>query len=154
MKKFLAVAVTAFAMAPAFAADVGVSINVPGIYGRVDIGGGDYGQPQVYNAQPVYIQRGPAEAPPVYLHVPVQQQRNWRRYCNQYGACGQPVYFVQDNWYRNVYTPRYREVQNHRNDGPGDRGRPGDDRGPRGDDHRGNDHRGDDHDNRGNGRGG
>lgn len=150
MKKFLAVAVTAFAIAPAFGADVGVSISVPGIYGRVDIGGGDYGQPQVYNAQPVYIQRGPQEAPPVYLHVPVRQQRNWRRYCNQYGACGQPVYFVQDNWYRNVYTPRYREVQRHRHDGPADRGRRDDDRGPRGDDHRGNDR---DHDHRGNGRG-
>ncbi len=142
MMKFLAVAVTVFTMAPAFGADVGVSISVPGIYGRVDIGGGDYGQPQVYNTQPVYIQRGPQEAPPIYLHVPVQQQRNWRRYCRQYGACGQPVYFVQDNWYRNVYTPRYREVHRHRHDGQGDRGRPGDDRGgPRGDDHRGDDHR-------------
>ncbi len=145
MKKTLAIAAMAFAMAPAFGADVGVSINVPGIFGRVDIGGGDYGPPQVYNAQPVYVQRGPGSPPPVYLYVPVDQQRHWRRYCGQYSACGEPVFFVQENWYRNVYTPRYREVQRRREGGPGDRGRPGDDRGPRGEERgpRGDEHRGD-----------
>ena len=26
-----------------------------------------------------------------------------------YGACGRPVYFVQENWYNDVYVPAYRE---------------------------------------------
>ncbi len=154
MKKLLILAALAVAAGPSVAADIGVSVNVPGLFGRVDIGGGDYGRPQIVNPQPVYIQRGPVEAQPVYLHVPAQEQRNWRRYCGRYDACGQPVYFVQENWYRNVYTPRYQEVQRRRHDGPG---RAGDDRG-RGDDRRGDDHRGDNRDrgpdNRGNGRGG
>ena len=45
---------------------------------------------------------------PIYLRVPPGHQRNWGRYCANYGACGQPVYFVQDNWYRDVYSPYYR----------------------------------------------
>ena len=33
---------------------------------------------------------------------------DWRKHCHRYNACGQPVYFVQDNWYNDVYVPRYR----------------------------------------------
>ena len=135
---------------PAWTADVGVSISVnePGLYGRIDLGG--YPPPQTLYAQPVYVKRGPAARPPVYLHVPPGHAKNWRRYCGRYDACNEPVYFVQDNWYRDVYRPRYREVHG------GDRGRgPGrrdDDR--RDDDRRGgNDRRDDDGPGRGNGNG-
>ena len=139
MKRLLCLAVLALTAASAHAADVGVSVNVgiPGVFGRIDIGG--YPQPQVLYPQPVYIQREPSRpAPqPIYLHVPPGHAKNWRKYCGQYGACGQPVYFVQDNWYRDVYTPRYQEV--HR-------------RGPDRRDERRDDRRDDRHDDRRDGR--
>jgi hypothetical protein len=132
-----AAAVFAVAVAaPAFA-DVGVSISVsqPGVYGRVDVG--QYPQPQLVVQQPVIIARPPrAEPPPppVYMWVPPAQRTHWSRYCGQYHACGAPVYFVQDGWYR----------EHVRRDDHHDRGRgPGGDHGPRGrghDDDRGHDH--------------
>ena len=141
---------------PAADAQVDLSIGVPGVYGRIDIGGGEP-PPQTIYRQPIVVDRGPRyEAAPLYLHVPPDHARNWRRYCRAYDACGRPVYFVRDDWYRNVYAPRYRE--SHRPDD-----RRGHDDGPRGDDHRGRDDHGhddrgrddhgrDDHGNHGNGR--
>jgi len=43
------------------------------------------------------------------LRVPPGHQKNWKRYCGRYEACGRPVYFVRDDWYNNVYAPQYRE---------------------------------------------
>jgi hypothetical protein len=118
MKHYLLAAVMAAASLPALAADVGVSISVgqPGFYGRLDIG--DFPQPVLMNPRPVVIQRGPVGVAqqPLYLHVPPGHARHWRRYCRQYNACGQPVYFVQDRWYNDVYVPRYRERHNARDD--------------------------------------
>ncbi|PZP26566.1 MAG: hypothetical protein DI603_23395 [Roseateles depolymerans] len=81
------------------AGDVGVSIafSQPGVYGRVDIG--QYPQPVLVAPQPVYIGR-PVVREPVYLWVPPEHRRDWRHHCQRYGACGAPVYFVQDGWYR------------------------------------------------------
>lgn len=94
----------------ALAADVAVSVNIgqPAVYGRIDIG--SFPQPQVVYAQPVIIAPAPVTVvqQPIYLHVPVVQARNWRAYCGRYNACRQPVYFVQDGWYDNVYVPAYR----------------------------------------------
>lgn len=95
---------------PAFAADVGVTLGFdqPGVYGRIDIGRAPappvllYPQPIVIAPSPVTVHRQP-----IYLHVPPGHARNWSRHCGRYQACGQPVYFVQDGWYRNVYTPAY-----------------------------------------------
>jgi hypothetical protein len=147
MKRLLGLAALALLAGPALAADVGLSVNIglPGAYGRVDIGG--YPQPQLLYPQPVYVQRDPSRAPPppIYLHVPPDHARHWRRHCAEYGACGQPVYFVQDNWYRDVYSPRYQEMQRRGPDGRDDRR--GEDRGPRGRDDRGDRH--DDRDGRG-----
>lgn len=91
---------------PAFAA-VSVSIGEPGFYGRINIGGGP--PPVLINPQPIIVAPGPVPYPgsPIYLRVPYEHQRNWARYCRNYNACGQPVYFVHDDWYRNVYAPRY-----------------------------------------------
>lgn len=115
--------------------DVGVSIGIsqPGIYGRVDIG--RFPQPQLIVQQPVIITRYASPPPPVYLWVPPGHQRNWRRHCGQYNACGTPVYFVQDRWYQDhVMRESRRPV-----------------RGDRYEQRRGGDH-GNDHDNgRGNG---
>ena len=94
------------AVPAAQATDVGVSIGFsqPGAYGRVDIG--RFPQPVLIAPQPVIIGR-PAYREPVYLWVPPEHRRDWRRHCYHYGACGAPVYFVQDNWYRqNVIVHR------------------------------------------------
>lgn len=87
------------AAGPAQATDVGVSIGFsqPGVYGRVDIG--RYPQPVLYAPQPVYVGRR-VYTEPVYLWAPAAHRRDWRHHCHRYGACGAPVYFVDDGWYR------------------------------------------------------
>ena len=45
---------------------------------------------------------------PVYLHVPPGHEKHWEKHCAAYGACGQPVLFVRDAWYNDVYVPAYR----------------------------------------------
>ena len=54
------------------------------------------------------------ERQPVYLYVPPIHQQQWGRYCGRYGACGQPVYFVRDEWVRERYAQAHPK---------GDRGR-------------------------------
>ncbi|MBI3347450.1 MAG: hypothetical protein HY020_09605 [Burkholderiales bacterium] len=123
----LAVAGTA-AVPAAQAADVGVSIGFsqPGVYGRVDIG--RYPQPVLFAPQPVIIGQ-PVYREPVYLWVPPEHRRDWRRQCYRYGACGAPVYFVQDGWYRQNVVVRERERDwrdhdhDHDRDDDHDRGR-------------------------------
>ncbi len=122
MKKLLCVAaiLTACASASAFAGDVGVSITVdkPGLFGRLDIGG--IPGVQLVFAKPMLVAPPPFYAPtpaPIYLHVPPGYERHWRMHCRQYDACGRPVYFVRDRWYNDVYVPTRRE---HRDE---DRGR-------------------------------
>jgi hypothetical protein len=135
MKRILisAVIATSFATTQALAADAGVSVSIgqPGFYGQLNIG--DYPAPPVIYRQPMIIERGEMYRPPVYLRVPPGHRKHWGRYCREYNACGEHVYFVQDNWYQHEYVPRYQE--RHR-----------DHRDERGDEHRyerGNDHRGD-----------
>jgi hypothetical protein len=93
----------------AFAADVGVSVSVgqPGFYGRIDIG--NVPPPRLIFAEPIVIQQIDVVQQPIYLHVPPGHEKNWRKHCHKYNACGQPVYFVQDRWYNEEYVPRYRE---------------------------------------------
>ena len=106
MKKILLGLLAAVAIAPAFAqTSVGVSIgiNQPGVYGRINIG--DVPPPALVLPQPVLIAPPPVAVPrrPIYLYVPDAHQRDWRRYCGRYAACGQPVYFVRENWVRERY---------------------------------------------------
>jgi hypothetical protein len=119
----------------ALAADVGVSVSIgqPGFYGRLDIGG--YPQPQVINSQPIMIERVPMDRPPIYLRVPPGHAKHWSRYCREYNACGERVFFVHNDWYNREYVPRYREHHRDRHDERRDERR---------DDHRG-DHRNDRH---------
>lgn len=122
MKRMLLAATLAIsAVAPALAADVGVSVSIgqPGFYGRIDIG--NYPQPQLIYPQPVVIAPAPYAVVqrPIYLRVPPGHAKNWGKHCARYAACGQPVYFVQDGWYQNVYAPHYRE--DHRHDRRDDR---------------------------------
>jgi hypothetical protein len=109
MKRILLATLLGAAALSANAADVGVSINVgePGFYGSINIGSAP--PPQVINAQPIIV--APAPGPvlaPIYMHVPLEHQRDWRRYCGMYNACGRPVLFVRDDWYSRVYVPHYR----------------------------------------------
>jgi hypothetical protein len=154
MKKLLAaLALTSAAFTTTAFADVGVSIRIgePGFYGQLDIGG--YDRPRFINSRPILIRERYRSAPPIYLRVPVGHQRNWIKHCGRYNACYRPVYFVRDEWYRDVYSPRYRREHSHdwrhdRRDDHRDHGR--DDRRDdwRGDDRR-DDHR---HDGRNDGR--
>jgi len=82
---------------------VSIGINQPGIYGRINIG--DVPPPALYRSEPVIITppRVVVERQPVYLYVPLTQEQNWRRYCGQYNACGQPVYFVREEWVQERY---------------------------------------------------
>ena len=99
MKRLLfAAALAAVATSPVLAADIGVSLSIgqPGFYGRIDIG--DYPKPQLVYPQPVVIERAPVGRPPIYLHVPPGHAKHWRKHCREYNACGEQVYFVQDNW--------------------------------------------------------
>ena len=106
MKTLAVLTLAAAAVLPAHAAtnfDVSIGINAPGQYGRIDIN--NYPQPVLVYEQPlVYApSRVAVYQRPIYLYVPQTQQAQWGRYCGRYGACSQPVYFVQENWVRDEY---------------------------------------------------
>lgn len=121
MKRFLFAAAISLATTSALAADVGVSVTVgePGFYGRIDIG--TFPPPVLVYPQPVVIQPVPVGVvyEPVYLHVPPGHAKKWKKHCHKYNACGRPVYFVQDQWYNEVYVPQYRERHGHGHDNHG-----------------------------------
>ncbi len=109
MKRSLLAVALCLAAAPALATDVGVSVSVgqPGFYGRIDIG--TFPNPRVIYAEPMVIHAPRPGVPvprPIYLHVPPGHAKNWRKHCSKYNACGQPVYLVQESWYKDVYVPR------------------------------------------------
>jgi hypothetical protein len=124
---------TACAMAQAPVSGT-ISINRPGVYGRIDIG--QYPQPQVVYAQPVLIAPQPVRVyqAPVYLYVPPDHAKDWRKHCSHYNACGQPVYFVQEQWVRKRYEAEHDHQHGHGHERDEDR---------HDDDHRGHGHGGD-----------
>ncbi|HEY1075480.1 MAG TPA: hypothetical protein VGE51_02240 [Fontimonas sp.] len=105
--------ILAFWAGSATAANVGVSINIgdPGYYGRIDLGYAP--RPELIYAQPIIVGRPVAYGAPLYLRVPPGHRNRWDRHCAYYGACGVPVYFVQDRWYDRVYVPAYRQRHVH-----------------------------------------
>lgn len=107
MKKIIAIVLAVGAAGSAAAqTSVGVSIgiNQPGVYGRINIG--DVPPPALILPQPMIIAppRVAVQRAPIYLYVPPAHQRDWGRYCGRYSACGQPVYFVRDEWVRERYA--------------------------------------------------
>lgn len=117
MKKILLIALMATASATSvFAQDVGVSISVgqPGFYGRIDIG--DYPRPNVIYREPRVIERGYDDRQPIYMRVPPGHAKHWDKHCRDYHACGERVYFVQDDWYTHQYVPRYQERHGNKHD--------------------------------------
>jgi hypothetical protein len=131
-KQLIACALIAAAALPAMAqtnVGVSVSVNQPGVYGRIDIG--NFPQPAVIYPQPVIIQQTPVvmQQQPIYLHVPPGHAKNWRKHCHKYGACNQRVYFVQERWYNDHYAHRHDDRHRHDRHDHHDR-----------DDHRGHGH--------------
>jgi hypothetical protein len=114
MKRTAALVVLSICGAASALADtnVGVSIgiNQPGVYGRIDIGSSP--QPAVIYSQPILVAPQPmvVRAQPVYLYVPPGHQKNWAKHCGRYGACAQPVYFVQERWVRERYEDHHHRV--------------------------------------------
>lgn len=113
MKRILLAAAAAALSVPVFAqTNVGVSVQVnqPGLYGRIDIGSVPtppvlvYQQPVVVVHTPVAVQQRP-----IYLHVPPGHEKNWAKHCSKYNACGQPVYFVREDWYQQHYMPAHHQ---------------------------------------------
>ncbi len=86
---------------------VSIGINQPGVYGRVNIG--NYPQPVLVNPQPVIIVQQPVAVvrQPIYLYVPPGHQKHWGKHCYRYNACGQPVYFVQEQWVQERYVQEH-----------------------------------------------
>jgi hypothetical protein len=103
-----ALAVLAFGATAAYAdVAIGVAIHgeiVPGVYGRVDLGGRP--PPAVVYEKPVIIEQPAPQAyiaEPLYLHVPPEYARDWRVHCHEYGACNRRVYFVKSREYDPAY---------------------------------------------------
>ena len=111
MKRSLLAIATIGVATVACANDVAVSIGAgqPGFYGRIDIGSVPQA-PQLIYAQPVVIRHVPAGVmrEPIYLHVPPGHAKHWSKHCAKYHACDQPVYFVHERWYNDVYVTYYR----------------------------------------------
>lgn len=97
-------------------AQINFSLRVgePDYYGRINVNG--YPRPYVYNQRAILVrpQAWGRQAQPVYLRVPPGHARNWSKDCHRYNACTVPVYFVQDEWYRDVLVPRYRYREDRR----------------------------------------
>ena len=116
MKRILIAATMLVAVASASAQNVGVSVTVdqPGLYGRIDIGHVPSPPVLVYQ-QPVVIHQTPVvmQQQPIYLHVPPGHAKNWGKHCGKYNACGQRVYFVREDWYQQQYVPAVRRGHDH-----------------------------------------
>lgn len=115
MKTLICLIVTVLVSAPAVATDTRVSIEVgePGFYGRIDLG--DAPRPVLLYPEPIVIIHAERLPPPIYMRVPPGHAKHWKKHCHSYGACGRPVYFVQDGWYNDVYAPHYKKHHAHKN---------------------------------------
>ncbi|NLZ17605.1 MAG: hypothetical protein GX087_07725 [Desulfobulbaceae bacterium] len=89
-------------------ASTSIIVDEPGFYGRLDLGG--YPSPRLIYPDAIIVDRVAAPPPPAYLRVPPGHAKKWSKHCHRYNACGQPVFFVDDDWYNNIYVPRYREI--------------------------------------------
>lgn len=103
--------------------DVLISIGHPGFYGRLDVSG--YPPPRVLYRRPMVIEHDATNRPPIYMRVPPGHAKDWQNHCRAYNACGEQVYFVQDNWYNHEYVPRYQERHGNRRDERGEGHREG-----------------------------
>jgi len=119
MKQFIAATLALSLSISASAADVGVSITVgePGFYGHIDIG--NFPQPRLVYREPLIVDHAHVVRSPVYLFVPPGHAKHWQDHCHEYQACNRPVYFVEQDWYEQVYVPEYRKKHGHPGKGHG-----------------------------------
>ncbi|HWV18707.1 MAG TPA: hypothetical protein VNZ68_09055 [Rhodocyclaceae bacterium] len=82
------------------------SMGQPGFYGRIEIG--NTPQPPLLISNAVMGNPGIYTGEPIYMHVPPAHAYAWSRHCQLYGACDWLVYFVDNDWYANVYVPGFR----------------------------------------------
>jgi len=108
--RYVAVAVALAMAAPlAGAADKSAVITgaiAPGIYGRVDMA--NRAKPPLVYQQPMFIEppeNASGVVEPLYLHVPPDHAKNWKKFCEKYEACDKPVYFVKSAEYEPGYKP-------------------------------------------------
>jgi hypothetical protein len=101
----------AMVAAPAAGDAAAQASGQPEYYGPIDVS--DLPQPELVFTYPVIIERPRSRAAiePIFLHVPVDYAKKWRKYCYLYDACKRPVYFVREKWYREVYVPRRGRLQ-------------------------------------------
>lgn len=86
----------------------------PGSYGQINLGN-HYPPPRLIYPDPTVAIPSPAAVPqqPVYLHVPPGHAKKWSKHCHRYNACQQPVYFVREDWYNDVYAPQQASQHRH-----------------------------------------
>ena len=102
MKRLLALLST-----PLLAATVQAqSMGQPGYYGRIEVGHAP--QPPLLISSAVMGNPGIHTGEPIYMHVPPAHAYAWSRHCQRYGACDWLVYFVDNDWYANIYVPGFR----------------------------------------------
>lgn len=113
-RQLFAFALCAFTT-PLFAADVGLSISIgdPNFFGSIKIGNAI--RPEVIFRDPIIITkpRRHERLEPIYLRVRPGHEKHWRKHCHEYHACGRPVFFIRDTWYRKRYESRYHEHHRH-----------------------------------------
>ena len=112
---FAAAGLAALSATAIAAPNVGVSVTIgdPGFYGRIDIGRVPAPPVLVYE-QPVVIVQRPVRHQPIYLRVPPGHEKHWSKHYRKYDACGRPVYFVRDDWYREHYGRRAERREDRR----------------------------------------
>jgi hypothetical protein len=115
---FLMAILTGFFFTNLAFAEVGVSVTIdqPGMYGRIELG--DVPRPEVVYRRAVTVEHVRVVQRPIYLHVPQGHIKHWNKHCYRYQACGRPVYFVREEWYERVYVPAkqrrvYRDEDHH-----------------------------------------
>ena len=97
-------------VAPALAEmNASITLGEPEFYGRIELDEGYY-RPRVIYDRPVVLERRFSNMAPIYVRAPRVEYRDWRRHCAKYEACERPVFFVRDEWYTQIYAPRYRQL--------------------------------------------
>lgn len=119
MKKNLLIAAALLSLPTLASAQIGVSISIgePGFYGRIDIG--DYPRPRLIYTKPMLVEHVTVSRSPIYLRVPPGHAKHWDKHCREYDACARPVYFVEDDWYEQVYVPEYQTRKQGRGESKG-----------------------------------
>ena len=139
MYRFLLAALLLFVSPLLSASDSGASITAgqPGFYGQINLGN-HYPPPRLIYPDPVVAMPPTVSVPqqPVYLHVPPGHAKKWSKHCHRYNACHLPAYFVQQDWYNDVYAPQYANQHDHPDDRHRDSYRRLDDSGHADDDRR------------------